>query len=152
MSSITNRIHTKPLMNILVFCVLGSILTGCGPHGSLAWHVGTSQADKDASFNRMSTVGLCNYWASNYPGGRPQWATNREAVGAALERRGLSPMYCANPTQDDVSIANQQAAEAQARADQARRQKEQACQAARRALNQCMQTPNMSCYTLPAGC
>ena len=145
MSNIPKRNHVKHVAFILVYLALGTMLSGCGPHGSLAWHVGTSQADKDASFNRMSTVGLCNYWASNYPGGRPQWATNREAVGAALERRGLSPMYCANPTQDDVSIANQQAAEAQARAEQARRQKEQACQAARRALNQCLQTPNLSC-------
>ena len=140
---------TLSLITILGVIAFGAVLSGCGPHGSYAWHVGTSQADKNAFFNNQSTVGLCNYWAANYPGGRPQWSTNREAVGAALARRGLNPMYCANPTQDKASISTQQARQAQARAEAAKRE---ACNVARQAFNQCLQSPGMICISPPDGC
>ena len=149
MADFSQAKNNNILIRILICSVVSLVLSGCGRHGSIAWHVSTSEAGKIASFDRMSTVGLCNYWAANYPGGRPAWATNREAVGAALERRGLSPMYCANPTQDEVSITTQQARQAQARAEAAKRE---ACYVARQAFNQCMQTDGMTCLSPPAGC
>ncbi len=136
---------------------IGTGGTTLGFPESPMWHGSAPQEVKSAHYDKKSTIRLCNDWAASYPG-QKSWRRSREQIGMALERRNLPAMYCANPTQDQVSIANREAREARAEAERARReaerQRQQACNSARQAYNQCLQnTGNRvgNCY-MAASC
>ena len=133
-----------------------------GRKGSIAWHATAPLSDKNRYFDTKSIVGLCNFWAENYPGGHPAWEENREQVGLALLRRGQDPMYCANPTDDSVSIAKDEAKAAKREAkkakEEARKAKREACEAKVEAYNECREAQNINsgmykvCIIPPMGC
>jgi len=136
----------------------GFALGSIGKKGSHAWHMSASNSEKSRYYSSQSEVGLCNMWAENYPGGRPAWRKNREDVGNELVKRGLSAMYCANPTADETNVARDAAATSLRRAKaaeaEAQNQRNLACNAARQAYNQCMisiRSTGGTC-SIPYGC
>jgi len=143
------------LTNILCIVVVLSMIgcrSGSGgsflPKGSLAWHAFASPVEKQAAFDNMSTAQLCVKWSAAYPGGHPAWEKNRLGISEALQRRGLSPMYCANPSADEASVLRDQVNAAKAEAERARldaeRAKRAACQERMDAYRQC--TSGQSSY------
>ena len=112
-----------------------SVLQGCsknsaggytiGTRESPAWYATAPSQDIATHFDSKSDVELCNIWAAAFPGEK-MWERRRAEVRNTLTRRGKSPMYCANPQQDEISVIRRDAENARAEARRAKQEAERA--------------------------
>ena len=71
--------------------------TTLGVKGSPAWHKFAPASDVAAYYAHKEVYELCNIWNKKW-----RSSTTRNHISKALIKKGESPMYCSNPTEDAI--------------------------------------------------